>query len=440
MKTIFRVSVFGLVMTAFMAVSAISTFAQTPCEDTYEVKTGRWTKFKADLAKYDVLPKETTRDQRIDVLKALITDGEDYVSKYKDCDDTKQVVEKYYNKKLPAIKTVVETQLRYKKFEESVPAKNYADTFSAGKEIMATEPDSPLSLDVAIVLAAVGSENVDATPPVNTYNADALSAAKTAIQKIESGKTSTKYGLFNRYAYNTKDNVLGYLNYFVGNIMYFGQNSKKDALPYFYKASQANSDTKNKPIIYQAVGAWYLEEILKMNTDREAKLAANGGKENEETLAVLGMQKGYADRAIDAYGRAHKLALATDTEYKKSLYERLQGLYKLRFNKADGLDAYIASVTSKPMPDPTSEVTPVKEELPVAPTTTTSTTTTPTTTPATTTTTNPSNTTTKPATDTTKPSTTTKPANTTKPTTSKTSTTTKSTDTKTAVTKKKGAR
>jgi hypothetical protein len=77
---------------------------------------------------------------------------------------------------------------------------------------------------------------------------------------------------------------------------------------------------------------------------------------------------------MDYYSRAYKLA-KTDTPgakiYKDGLYKDLTILYEGRFNKKDGLDAYISSVTAKPLPNPTTPVTPVVDPEPTTTTTTT---------------------------------------------------------------------
>lgn len=44
------------------------------------------------------------------------------------------------------------------------------------------------------------------------------------------------------------------------------------------------------------------------------KLKANENKENDETLAMWALERGYIERAIDAYARAHKLVAAKKPE------------------------------------------------------------------------------------------------------------------------------
>jgi tetratricopeptide (TPR) repeat protein len=440
MKTIFRASALGLLT----AVAAVSGFAQNPCEDSYETKQAIYQKFR-DNRKAPVT---------VEKAKAGIQAGEEFISKYGTCEADKQVVD-FIKGKLPEMKTFVGEQERFTRFNDSIKDPknvNVANAFTSGKEIIAASPDT--ALDVALVLASIGYDNVAVkNPAVNTYNNDAITFAKTAIQQLESGKTSQGYGAYafsyvikdaagKTDAQKSKENALAWMNYSIGFIMYYNQNQKKDALPYFYKAAQFNSPVKDRPVIYQAIGAWYLDEILAMDEKRKAIVKTNADQENDESKKIWALQKGYADRAIDAYARAYKLASAnpkTEAAYKTALYEKLQGLYKLRFEKTDGIDAYVASVMNKPMPNPATEVTPVAEETPAtttsSTTTPTTTTTTPSTKPATTNTT-----TTKPATTTT---TTTKPSASTPTKTATTNGKTSSnanTTTKPATTKKKGNR
>jgi cell division septation protein DedD len=417
MKTIFRVSVLGLLITAFSAVSAL---AQDPCADSYETKQAIYGPFREKRKAF--LAKITD----IESGKAAIKYGEEFVSKYGACAADEAVV-KFVKEKLPELKTGVAEQELYIRFNtavKDVKTVNPAEAFASGKEIIALKGDSTISLDVALALAAIGYDNANKATPDYKFNSDTINYAKQAIQKLEAGKTTESYGAWS-YIFAVRDaqkkvdhvkskaNALAWMNYTIGTTMYYGQKQEKDALPYLYKATQFDSEIKNRPALYQAIGAWYLAELLKIDEKRLALITQNADKDTDETLAMLALEKGYAERSMDAYARAHKLAKA-DTKsaatYVTSLYEKIQGLYKLRFDKTDGLDVYLSTLMSKPLPDPTSAVTPVVE----TPTTTTSTTTNPSTTtpatttkPATTTTTKPTDSTTKPTTTPTKPAATT---------------------------------
>lgn len=363
MKTIFRNLAFGAVMTGVALVGGTTAFAQDVCTEV-EAKQVLYKQFTDNF------------DKTIDKKKVAVDAGKQYVQKYGACADDKAIVD-YLNANVPAMEKAIrdaeaaaaKTGL-YTKFDTDAKGKNVAGIFSSGKEILAKEPKF---VDVAITMAAAGFEQTLATPPVSTYNEEVITYANNVIQQIESGTIPKGYGAYSYSFVNpkfadTKSNTLGAMNYMIGFIKYFRQNQKKEALPYFYKATQFNSFSKTDPSVYQAIGAWYLEEAIKIDKDRQAKLVANGNKDNDETLAMVGNQKGYADRAIDAYARAYKLAKddkAQKKEYVDSLYTRLKELYAFRYDgKVDGIDAFVATVQNKPMPDPTTTVTPVIEQTP----------------------------------------------------------------------------
>lgn len=426
MKTIYRSLALGFMLTLFVAAGATTGYAQDVCAEV-EPKLALDKEFRDNYDKD--IPKQ----------EIAIKAGKQYIEKYGACAADKDFVQ-YLKDTLPVMEKGIadaraagdkkkkdeERKALLLKFDAAAKAKNVPEVFTTGKEILNRESEfDKVALDVAIALAAAGFEQSLATPPVDTYSADTVTYAKSAMQKLEAGKTSTGLGV---WSYNLKNDkfqdkksyALGALNYIVGYVTYYrqGANSpekKKEALPYFYKATQFNSFTKNDPVVYQAIGAWYLDEALRIDKERAAIVKAAGDKDTPESLAMIGLQKGYADRAIDAYARTYKIAKADKTqkiEYTNGLYTKLKDLYAFRYdNKTTGIDEFVASVQSKPLPDPTTPITPVKEEAP-ATTTPTATPTPDSTTPATTKPATPATNTTKPATAPTKPvsTTTTKPA------------------------------
>jgi hypothetical protein len=154
------------------------------------------------------------------------------------------------------------------------------------------------------------------------------------------------------------------MNYTIGYIMFYRQGMKKEALPFLYKATQLTSGTKTNPEVYRTIGSYYVDEFIKMDTDRVAKIKAAGDQDTDETKTILALQKGYADRAVEAYARAYKIASTDpkDKAFRDSLLNRVKELYSIRFNKnMSGFDAYLAGVMSKPFTDPSVAVTPVVE-------------------------------------------------------------------------------
>jgi hypothetical protein len=414
MKTVFKVLACAAMLMAFAVVPALAQ--QEECEALYKKYTDN---YKGTLA------------QR----KTAVEAGEQYIAKCGTLAGNEEI-NKYLTDKIPPIKKKIDFEETVTAFDTSVKdAKNVnADVaFSSGKRLLTVH--DPNLVDVMLVLASVGFDKAVAKPPVDTYNADAVSLAKQAIQKIESGTASKQYGAWG-FTYKTKENALAWMNYTIGYITYFNQKNKKEALPYLYKATKyetgAKDNPKNLPLIYQAIGDYYRDEYNRLDTEREALARQAEGKTPEEIKVLADkakelilLQKGYADRMIDAYGRAYSFAGA-DKTYKDALYNDLKVLYAFRHDNkpATPLDTYISGLTAKQMPDPSSAVTPVPDTTP------TTTATTPTTTSSTLTST-PTSTTNNARTSTTD-------ATTTKP---KTATTTPKTPVKTTpAPKKKGTR
>ena len=390
MNKLFKTLALGLMLMVFAVTSATMTFAQ----DQTAEKQALYKKYTDNFEKPDKASKQIALDA-----------AKEYIAKYNTEVDKPQV--DYFKEAIPVLEKSIkdidiaaeknrikeqQTAL-YNRFNTAVEGKNLSETFAAGKQITASEPEF---LDVHIVLATMGYD--ESIKKNNTYNNDAIEAAKKAIQLIESGKTSNTYGAYS-YAYKTKEfstpeqaknNALGWLNFSIGSILYFNQDKKKEALPYFYKATQIESGVKKVPAPYRTIGDYFTAEVARIDKERTAKIAANNNEDNEETLALLALEKAYADRAMDAYARAYKIASNTPgetKEYKDALYTLLKNLYNFRYNNTTGLDAYVAGVMNKPMPNPTTEVTPVVEQTTTTTTTTSTTTpTTPSTKPSTTTT------------------------------------------------------
>jgi hypothetical protein len=450
MKTIYRSLVLGILMTVFAAAATTTGYAQEVCAEKEQIaaldKEYR-DNFDKDIAKQEIAVK--AGKQLIEKYGACPTVDKDFVQYLKDTiPGIEEGIIKAKND-AEAKKKAAERKVLLTKFDTAAKAKNTSEIYKSGKEILAKDAGFLTEaefLDVSIALASAGFTQSLATPPVDTYNADTINYAKSLIEKIEAGKMPKNYGVLSytlkdpKYT-DTKSYALGALNYMVGYITYYRQGAtspekKKEALSYFYKAVQYNSFGKTEPLVYQSFGAWYLDEALRIDKERVAAIKAAGGKDTPETLAMFALSKGYADRSIDAYARAYKLAKADKAQpkdYTDSLYSRLKDLYAFRYDgKVEGIDTFVASVQNKPMPDPTTPIEPVKEEAPATkPVTTTSTTDTK---PATTTTT-PATTPTKPVSVTTTTTTTTKPVATTT-----VSTTTKTKPVKKPAPKKRGTR
>ena len=372
MKTIFRFLSVGLLLTAFVAVGSIAAFAQAGCDDT-ATKTDLDSKFRNNYNS----PDRAKRQIAVDA-------GKQYIEKFGECADSKDFVD-YLKSYIPPMEARIQkekkdedTKGRYDKYNAAYKTQNWDGVYAAGKEILAAEPDN---LDVILDLGSIGyDQSINAKN--YKYNDDTVRYAKLAIEKLKSGKTCERCGAF--YAYKSKDNALGWMNLTIGYIMYNVQNNKKEALPYLFAASQANSDTKNNPLAYDPVGAYFYEDVKKLveetqnmikTTLPETATDEEKAKREADIKAKIALLNGTTERAMDAYAHAYNAAKANGKQkaYADGVYKKLQDLYNLRFQKTDGFDTYIASLTSKPMTDPTQAVTPVAdtETTPVSASTTT---------------------------------------------------------------------
>lgn len=377
----------GLMLAAFGAISVSSTYAQA----TEEVCKPLYEKFLADR-----------KGPSIEIYERAVATGKEFLSKCSDWAGQEEAI-KYVGGQVPKIETTVaglkDTRDIFDPFNKSIPAKDWATAFRTGKLAVNKNPDD---VDVPLILASIGFDRaiVD-NPPVDTYNADAISMAKLALQKIEQGKGSGtgNFGALG-YAYKTKEcadgktNATGWMNYTVGAIMYYRMNQKKEALPYLYKATQTGCETKDRIAnVYRTIGNYYIDEFKRLEGEKNAayevlskmKTDDPGFADAEKKYKdLLALQKGYMERIMDAFARAYKSALNAKEQatFANAQLNRAKEFYGFRFGKTPTVtfDAWLAGLSGKPFPDPAVAVTPIVEtETTTAPTAMTATTETPTT-------------------------------------------------------------
>ena len=353
MKTIFRFFSLGLLLTALVSAGATATFAQ----DDAAAKAAKYERF---MAIYN-----TTAEAE---LKEAIEIAKQYVEKYGATDEDKQQTD-YMKSWLPSAEkrlAAMGTQKLYKQFDDAFKAEKWTDVYAVGKQILAKEPEN---LDVILVLGSIGYDQ--AFKKNNAYNAETVMYAKKAIEMLEAGKTSKNFGVY-QYTYKNKENALGWMNLTIGFIENNANNNRTAALPYLYRASTLNSDTKSNPLVFESIGRFYFDEVTKLADQVKTMIAAQSStdpqdvaaQKDAEIKAKVALLNGYAERAMDAYARAYKVTKtdAATKPYRDGLYKTIQNLYNVRFAKQDGLDTYISSTVAKPMPDPSTAVTPVVDE------------------------------------------------------------------------------
>jgi hypothetical protein len=311
-------------------------------------------------------------------LRLAFSSGRDYLTKCseeKDQEAMKTFVAGQMPKidaRIKAAEKAAEIKAIETRYENAANRKKYDEMLAAGKELL--KLDRPYSLDLMLDVATMGYNNASAKPAVDKYNEDALAFAKQALEKISEGKISgfdNKYGYYSPYTTKNcadgKTNAVGWMNYLIGYITYKNLKRQNDALPYLYKASQLGCETKETSEPYQFIGDSYVDELLKLEQSRAEKLKAAGEKDTDETRAVYAMQKGYAERSLDAYARAYRAALSSNRSqsYKDILLQKVRDLYGIRYDDdLSKFDAYMANVGTTVFVDPATPVRPVKDAVP----------------------------------------------------------------------------
>lgn len=371
MKTVFRFLNMGLLLGAVTLAGATFSFAQDACDPTAQADAQ--TKING-IYKTD--------------LKQALDLGKQYLEKFGSCPDSAAYVSwlKGENGKVgrieaweKAIAAQAEAQKKdalFTRFDNGIKSKNYDEVYAAGGELVSTYPNDPGTINLLVPMALIGYRQ--SAPPAKNYkyNDQAIKYANMAIAKLKAGDPGTKKNAKGQPTYGafefelTKDDAISEMTYGLGYINYWAKGDKKAALPYYYESLQMPGIRKDEPYSYATIGGFYQDEVGRLGKQYADLVASRSASDTPEAAAeketkikdTEALLKGYLDRAIDAYSRAWKAT--TDKTLKDGYYKTLSELYKARFQKTDGLDTYIATTTAKPMPNPSTDVTPVVEADP----------------------------------------------------------------------------
>jgi uncharacterized membrane protein len=383
---------------AFTVVIASSAFAQTDDEKITADKSRLYDIFvgnKDACAKGAANPQECSYKVEAPEAKrkAAFEAAREYVKKYDIAGDP---IVDFLKKRIAAYDKEIARNELFKRFNTSLQSKNWAETFASGKIILAQEQDQ---FDIEIILASIAAND----PNAKAFSADSINYAKSVIQKLESGKGVTKTFGVGDFQYNTKDNTLAWMNYYIGFLTNAGKTPfGKDSLTYIAKAMQyKGSDIALDSEYDRLFALFYVSEFNRINDERNAEIKKNGDTDTPKSLELEAQQKGYAERAIDAYGRSAQKAKAqaaatTDVKNKdfytkraSAYFDTITKLYGFRFDKDPSavspkatVETYVNGLISQPMPDINSVVAPIVA-APVVPPTPATTTTPPTTKPTT---------------------------------------------------------
>lgn len=369
MKTIFRYTHIALLLAAVIGTVAVTGYAQNPCEDA------------AGMAALDAKFRENY-NKGLAERKIAVEAGKEYIQKFGSCGEVDKEIVDWLKGSLPkweerikADEAQIAKEKLYVRFDGAVKAKNWGEVYASGKEILAKEPDQ---LDVMITLGSIGYDELFEGRTNFKHNDDTLRYARQAIAAMEAGKTSKTFGLF-QWSFKDKQTALAELNLTIGYLTQVALKNKKDAAPFLYKVTQSTTAAAKNPIPYELIGSFYFDELNVLVEKIKAAEAAQSPatdtpevaqKKVDDIKALVAMANGTAERAMDAFSRAFTYAEPKAVDYKKQMKQNVEAAYKLRFGKVDGVDTWIASVSNKPFPNPTSPITPVSD--PETTTTTTS--------------------------------------------------------------------
>ena len=270
--------------------------------------------------------------------------AKDYMAKYnKEDDQYTRYLRKWitaYEEDLRTMRLAAEKADREQQLLGSFTQKNFAKAYGMAKQVLADDPDN------LKVLIALGYEGVLASETKNeSFNADAATYARKAIQLIESGKAPESWTPF-----KNRDDVLSSLYYAEG--FYSLKPKPEAAIADFIKASQINSDRKTSSSTYYYLAVAYQTGPYKRLSDEYSKKFANQAESPESKAALENIGK-VVDKMIDAYARAIALAQKDPQQAgaMTSWRARLTDFYKFRHDGSDiGLNEYIAGVLATPLP------------------------------------------------------------------------------------------
>jgi hypothetical protein len=379
MKTIFRSVNLAILLAAIVALGYVAQ-AQEPVKTPDPACTDT-----ATMNDLDAKVRAAFADKTLAGRRNFVSNGKQFLEKFGGCDSQKEFVD-WLKVKVPDTETktipdMEKAEVRaklIKDFNQGVETKNYDQAYAAGKELLAKYPEEfrPIEVD----LAAIGGEQALASNNLK-YADDAIKYAKLSLADLEAGKPflingKTFIGSRNEFGFgDRKEQAIGWLNLYIGYLTSAAKKDKIGALPYLYKASlaPASADPKlpsasSRPVTYELVGDYYYEELGKLLTQIQTKIADQKDTDTpevakqkvEDIKATVAMANGYAERVMDAYGRA--AAKVTDAKLKAALKIKIDKAYKVRFAKDTGSDAWVAAAIAKPFVNPQTPVTPIVEE------------------------------------------------------------------------------
>jgi len=327
-----RALTFALVPFALLYLVALPSAAQQPSAQRAAAARRQQQRQRAQVTEAQAELYERWRANVNLNQSAAFEAGREYVGKYPDDE---------YGARVRVWVEAYERGARKLQFEGLLfKEKKYAAAYALGKQVLASDPDN---LRTIINLASAGylaSSTSDAS-----LNAETLDFARRAIAMLEGGAQPSDWKPF-----NGRTDALAYLNFITGELIL--KETPAESVNYFRKAIASEGAVKDTPVIYSRLAAAYVASRYEPQS-REFEARFGGKEASAESKAALEEINRTVDLITDAYARAVALS-GTQAQYGEARARWMQELtrfYKFRNNdSAEGLEAYIAGVTAKPLP------------------------------------------------------------------------------------------
>jgi hypothetical protein len=299
---------------------AIPALAQTPAPTPEEARN----------AQYRSFAEKVSADPA-----GAYTVGKEFINKYPTPDDQYlQYVKRWVS--------AYEDRLASSACADALKS-NKAEAFTTCKPLAEKNPDN-LNLMTNLANTGVNLTGNDR----KTHAAEGAGYARKAIQLVNAGKTFEA----NKPLPN-KELLLASLNYIVGNLSL--ETDPGEAAKALIAAAKSESDYKKAPAVYALLSEAYRRaEYDKLREEIVNKCGTAEQQETPECKTLNTKVNDVTDRMIDALARAVAYAAtSTDASAKTASAtwkQTLKSLYAFRKGSEDGMDAYIAGVTAKPLP------------------------------------------------------------------------------------------
>jgi hypothetical protein len=221
---------------------------------------------------------------------------------------------------------------------EAFAARKYAKVFEIGRESLKKNAEN---FYVLATLAQAGYAQAQAGDA--SLNAETIDYTKRAVALAEVEKFS------NADPFASVAEARGFLNFALG--WFLRGQAAADADAALVRAVKSGTRYKDDALTYNLLGIAILKQYAQVSTEYNEKF---GGKQaSPEQQAMLQRIVRLSERAVDAYARA--VALTTKPEQQEGrakMMAQLTQLYKNFHNGSEeGLNDFIASVLSKPLPE-----------------------------------------------------------------------------------------